>query len=169
MVRDETRRALSRYGGTPEYELLSDHPHSYARAIERLWRECLERGDDLCLIEQDIEVGPSTIYDFRACSHGYCGAPYEWLTNVGVAMGCTRFRHAFMARHPDAVKEAILVAPHFRQFDVVFQRRVLAKERGEQPHVHAPVVHLNEAKRLREGASPVPLAGVPVDDIGNLL
>ena len=87
-------------------------------------------------------------------------------------MGCTRFRHQFIEHYRDAVDEAIaLGGGHFRQFDVIFQRRVLAQKAayGAQPHVHAPVIHHNEAKRLRADASPVPLEGVPVDDIGELL
>jgi hypothetical protein len=155
---------------TLEYEPLDPNdPLAYGRTIRRLWDECLERGQDFCLIEQDIEIGPSTLYDFRACSHPYCGAPYPWLTNVGVAMGCTRWRSAFIAAHADAVDEALAIGPHYRQFDVVFQRRVLAERYGAQPHVHAPVVHLNAARALRPDASPVPLEGVPVGDIGELL
>ena len=156
---------------TLEYELIDPNdPLMYAQVIRRLWNECAESRDDLCLIEQDIEIGPTTLYDFRACQHLYCGNPYSWSTAVGVAMGCTRFRHQFIEHYRDAVHEAIaLGGGHFRQFDVIFQRRVLAKRHGAQPHVHAPVIHHNEAKRLRADASPVPLEGVPADDIGELL
>lgn len=144
-------------------------PLAYGVAIRELWLYAIDQGEDLCLIEQDIEVGPSTLFDFRACQHPYCGAPYPWTSDVGVAMGCTRFRHSFLQEHVVALDEALATAPHFRQLDVVFQRRVLAEKYGQQPHVHAPVVHHNPEKALRPGASPVPIEGVPVGDIGNLL
>ena len=175
MLRHETLDALQATGRSPDTdfvlaEIRRDEPRAYAERVGREWQSCLDRGDDLCLVEQDIEIGPTTLYDFRACQHLYCGNPYPWTTNVGIAMGCTRFRHQIIERYRDAVDEAIaLGGGHFRQFDVIFQRRVLAKRHGAQPHVHAPVIHHNEAKRLRADASPVPLEGVPADDIGELL
>lgn len=171
MLRDETRRALARFGSGVEYEQIpADDPLAYGRAVARLWRECGERFDDLCLIEQDVEVGPSTLYDFRACQHGWCGSPYPWLTNVGVALGCTRWKGWFVRAFPSAADEAFAMAPHFRQFDVALVRRVLIAKYGEQPHVHAPVVHLNAAKALRDGADPEPLVALPGGgDIGELL
>ena len=173
LLRHETEDALAVYS-TPrssvEYRPVDPRdPTDYGKKIAAMWRECAESSDDLVLIEHDVEIGPTTLFDFRACSHLYCGNPFAWVTNVGVAMGCTRFRAEFIEEFAFAVDEALAIAPHFRQFDVIFQRRVLAKRYGAQPHVHAPVVHLNEEKRLRPGASPVPLEGVPVDDIGVLL
>lgn len=144
-------------------------PLAYGRAAASLWKQCLLAEDDLCLIEQDIEVGPATLYDFRACSHWWCGNPYPWTTSVGVALGCVRFRYQFIKAYPTAVEQAIAIAPHFRQFDVALERRVLADKFGQQPHVHHCVVHHNPAKALRDEASPVPLEGVPVGDIGALL
>ncbi len=176
-IHPETQRALDRYvpfgpEGAVEFETcvwymrLDDPVHGYGQLVKRLW----DAGETFALIEQDIEIGPSTIYDFRACQHPYCAAPYPWSTAIGPALGCTRFRAEFIIAHPTVVDEAIEIGGgHFRQFDVIFQRRVLAKHYGAQPHVHAPVIHHNEAKRLRPNASPVPLEGVPVDDIGELL
>jgi hypothetical protein len=167
---DYTRAALFEQNETKiTYVDLLDPVLGYGKLVATEWKLALEHGDDLCFVEQDIEVGPTTIYDFRACQHPYCGNPYPWTTNVGVAMGCTRFRHAFIAAHPTAVDQALAIAPHFRQFDVVFQRRVLAAKYGAQPHVHSPVIHHNPEKQLREGASPIPSDGVPSDDIGSLL
>lgn len=144
--------------GSPEVELvdLSDDPvRGYPALLKRLWRE----GETFCLIEHDIEIGPSTLYDFRACSYGYCAAPYPWRTDVGPALGCTRFRDSFIAKYPGAAKAIGEVGAS--QLDVVFMRHVLARDLGEQPHLHAPVVHHNPAKALLPEANPEPLTTVP--------
>lgn len=151
--------------GSPEIEMVDlgkDQVHGYRELLRRLWRE----GETFCLIEHDIEIGPSTLYDFRACQHGYCAAPYPWMTAIGPALGATRFRDSFIAKHPDAAKA--VGQAHAAQLDVVFMRRVLARDLGEQPHVHAPVIHHNPAKALLPNAYPSPMTFVPTDDIGNL-
>lgn len=131
--------------------------HAYGKLFASIWAQ----GETFCWIEHDIEIGPSTIYDFRACSYGYCAAPYPWTTDVGPAMGCTRFRDSFIAKYPGAVDEALNSGVGFRQFDIVFQRHVLVGKYGEQPHVHAPVIHHNPAQALRPDASPEPLMTIP--------
>jgi hypothetical protein len=78
-------------------------------------------------------------------------------------LGCTRWSHDFIARHPDAVRRANRNGVTWRQFDVVLMRHVLARELGEQPLVLLPpVVHLNEAKALLPDADPTPMTEVPV-------
>ena len=108
---------------------------------------------------------------FVAHHADYIAYPYALLTNVMPGLGCTRFSHAFLARHPLAALDAQAYGVGFRQFDVVLMRRVLAA-RGEQPTVLLPPVeHLNEAKALRPGVDPTPMMRVPVpgvDEIGNL-
>ncbi len=179
MLRPATEKALLAFigpgwfrGATPEvppdaaftieYEPLApDDQFIYGKTIQRLWRECLERSEDLCLVEQDVEIGPSTLYDFRACLHWYCGCPYSWLTDSGVALGCTRFRHQFIEKYPDVVDRAVGTGVGLRQFDVTLQRLILVREHNEQPHVHASVIHLNLEKQLRDDANPEPLAVLP--------
>jgi hypothetical protein len=148
-----------------EYVDLSDDPIlGYGQLVKRLWVE----GDDVLLVEQDIEIGPSTIYDFRACWYGWCAAPYNWTTNVGPALGCTRFRGSFIAKYPRAVEEALAIAPHFQQFDIALVRRVLVAKYKEQPHVHTCVVH--HSKPLLPDADPEPLRELPgLGDIGNII
>lgn len=136
---------------------VSASPYAYGELLERLW----DAGETFCLIEHDIEIGPSTLYDFRACNYGYCGAPYAWTTNVGVALGCVRFRDSFIAQHPLAVRKALDKKPTFAQLDVCLQRAILVREYGQQPHVHACVIHHNAAKALLPDASPEPLAVLP--------
>jgi hypothetical protein len=156
-----TEKALGAYN--PEYvDLTSDPVYGYGRLLQRLWK----KGQSFCIVEQDIEVGPSTIYDFRACNHRYCAAPYPWLTDVGVAMGCTRFRDSFIAEFPTAVEDALANGVTARQLDVVFMRRILWGKYRQQPHVHSEVIHHNAALALLPDASPVPLGYVP-DMFGN--
>ena len=139
-------------------ELDPEDPHAYGRVIQEFWRAA---EDDLLVLEPDIEVGPSTIYDMRACQYGYCSATYPWLTDVGPALGCTRFRRQFMVDFPTVVDEVVALNLGFRQFDVALQRLVLVRKFRRQPHIHASVVHHNSEKALMSTANPEPLRELP--------
>jgi hypothetical protein len=154
-----TRAALDRYKAycPVRYADVSYDARAYGRLLAEVWAQ----GETFCWIEHDIEIGPSTLYDFRACSYGYCAAPYPWTTDVGPAMGCVRFSAAFIAKYPYVALDALASGVSWRQIDIVFQRHILVGNKGEQPHVHAPVIHHNESKRLRPDANPEPLATLP--------
>lgn len=163
MLKAETEVAI-RQSGEPFafFSLDGDNPFSYGRTLAKMWAQCLDSGDDLCVVEQDVVIRPDVVEAFRDCPCEYGGFPYSWGTDVGVAMGCTRFRSSFIARYPAAMQQAVGKNVTWRQFDVVFQRHILVREYGEQPHLCGPeVVHLNEAKRRLPDANPVPLETLP--------
>lgn len=141
-------------------------PFAYGEVLALQWGF----GEDFAVIEQDIVIRPDVVEAFANCPEAYCAFPYAWTTNVGPALGCTRFRADFLQRYPNAMQFVLDMHISYRQLDVVLMRRILAKQFGEQPHVHLPPVeHLNPLQRLRPDADPTPMLSVPVDDIGALL
>ena len=150
MLRPETEDALVGQAG-PMVDLvrLSDSPHSYGQTLAAYWRRGAEGEYDLAIVEQDVVIRPDVIDAFLNCPCEYGAFPYSWGPEVGPALGCTRFRVPFMQRYPDAMRLANLRAT-WRQLDVVFQRHILVREHGEQPHICGPQVeHLNQAKQPR--------------------
>lgn len=135
---------------------------AYGRKLAEAWRDCLLAGAGLAVVEQDIVVGPDVLTAFRDNPHEYVAFPYAWKTDVGPALGCTRFSHRFVAKYPHLMEEAVATGVGWRQFDVTLMRHLLARKYGEQPHVLLPPVeHLNEEKRLLPDASPEPLMTLP--------
>ena len=163
-LRPETEVALKEHapGLTDWHAVSPQDPLAYPRLVAHYWRT----GKDFAVVEQDIVVRADVIDAFLNCPEPWCAYPYAWTTNVGVALGCNRFRSELLSKYPGAADGAHHVG--WWQFDVVFLRRILAGEHGLQPHVHLPPVeHLNEAKKLLPDADPTPLMHMP-SDIGNL-
>lgn len=131
---------------------------AYGRILRELW----EAGEDLAIVEPDIVVRADVCESFLNCPELYCAWPYQWLTNVGPALGCTRFRSEFLKKYPDVMVKVEAQNVTWRQLDVVLMRHVLAREYGEQPHIHLPPVeHLNPKKQLLPDADPTPMTHVP--------
>ena len=132
------------------------------KAYERILRWYWEAGSSFCVVEQDV-VPPSSFEEVLlgdCCDYGCF--PYAWLTDVGPALGCTWFRTPFLERYPEVMGLVAAENVSWRQLDVVLMRHVLARDRGEQPHVHLPPAdHLNPDKQLLPAASPEPLLSVP--------
>lgn len=133
----------------------------------RLLGECWDYQSDLAVVEQDIVIRADVADAFASCEHDYCCFPYAWTTCVGPALGCTRFRKEFLARYPDAMRDALATPSsyglpgYWKQLDVFLMRRILRDQHGEQPHVHLPPVeHLNPEQALIAGASPEPVLTV---------
>lgn len=166
-LRDETADALRLYvagrdGHLTWIEVETQHPRAYGEVVMKAWGECLRDDQGLTIVEPDIVVRRDVIDAFFDCPHPYCAFPYELLTDVMPALGCTRFSAAFIAKYPTLMRDAVATRVGFRQFDIVVQRHLLVARYGEQPHVHLPpVIHLNEAKRLRPDGSPEPLMSLP--------
>ena len=161
-LRTETLRAAAKATiAHPEldwrfWEIKEEDELAYGRIITEHWTA----GEDFAVVEPDIVIRDDVADGFLSCSEPYCAWPYSWLTDVGPALGCTRFRGEFTRRYPDAMDRAHGVS--WRQLDVVLMRHVLVREHSEQPHVHLPPVeHLNEAKRLLPEASREPLMTLP--------
>lgn len=156
-----TRRALLAYAHDHQLDFvhLDDPEYGYGRLLQQVWAQ----GETFAIVEHDIVVNPGTIADFDSCPELYCAAPYAWTTQVGPALGCTRFRTELLESVPDAIDQ-VLATPsawgepgHFRQLDVFLMRRVLRDQHGLQPHVHLPPVeHLNPKQALLPGASAEP-------------
>lgn len=131
------------------------------QAYGRIIAECWNADDDLFIIEPDVEISSETLFQARACQYGYCGFSYSWGPEVGIALGATRFRKSFMEKYADAARRAVAERVSFRQFDVVFQRHILAREYGQQPHAHGAVIHWNPAKQLAPNGRPEPITVLP--------
>lgn len=154
--------ALARYAPEAEFVDVSESDTAYHSLLCRLWKE----GEAFALIEHDVEIGPHTVADLRAC-HPWCVFPFAralpgphatWLADEGRwsegiallerSLGCTRFG-SWMIQHEPDLMTAALAAPipwedgvkgHFRRLDNALGH-VLA-ERHYDPHIHHPeVVH----------------------------
>lgn len=161
--RNEAHAALSKWWKRPntiELHRVDDEDiYGYGRILSQYWKA----GQDFAVVEPDIVVRPDVVCDFLYCKHEYCCYPYAWTTNVGPALGCTWFRSDFLKRYPDAMSEVLRRHVSWRQVDVVLMRHILARQYGEQPHVHLPPVkHLNERKQLLPEADSTPLMEVPL-------
>ena len=68
-------------------------PFVYWRTVEANWNS----GEDLVIIEQDVELQPGVMNSFQECDQDWCAIPYEVKTRDGIesvaigALGCTRF------------------------------------------------------------------------------
>lgn len=164
-LQDETAAALRQampYVQWEREEIEPSETTAYGKILAYWWEECHRRGESMFVLEPDIVIRPDVREAFKFCPEPYCAFPYELLTDVMPALGCTRFSAAFIRKYPTLMRDAVATRVGFRQFDIVVQRHILVAQFGEQPHVHLPpVVHLNESKRLRPDASPVPLMSLP--------
>ena len=157
MLRDETAEALAPWPKTTFAPIPADDPYAYGNLLARAWAF---GNDDLLIVEQDILPSANDIELMRTCPEPYCAATYEWKTDVGPALGFTRFRREFMQKYPSVMLEASRRAT-WKQLDVTLQRSILVAIYEEQPHIHPQVTHLNAEKKLMEGASPIPLERLP--------
>ena len=140
------------------WEIDPDDPFQYGRILADYWQQ----GESFAVVEPDIVIREDVAEAIMSCKCDYGCFPYAWRTDVGPALGCTWFRAPFLARYPDAMKKVQAQNVTWRQLDVVLMRHVLAREYGEQPHVHLPAVeHLNPDKQLLPDASREPMLYVP--------
>lgn len=148
-MRVETRHALEQHvhghgdAGRVEYRDLGDAAAStYGEIIADLWN----LGVDFAVVEHDIVIRGDVVDAFVDCPERYCAFPYVWTTNLGPALGCTRFRAELLDDCPDAALNASGIS--WRQFDYALIRRELARS-GVYPHLHLPPVeHLNPDQKL---------------------
>ena len=161
LLREETLNALSAFAA-PRMEidivqLVSDDPYGYGHEIQKVWW----RQEDFFVVEPDIVIRPDVVDAALNCGCEYGCFPYAWTTDIGPALGCTWFKESFLRKYPHVLDD-IVGRVSWKQFDCVLMRHKLARDHGEQPHVHLPpVTHLNQAKQLLPEASPVPLMEVP--------
>jgi len=91
-----TREALDA-SGYPWAEAEVTGDTGYWMLLDRLWRQ----REDFAIVEHDIIPAPGGLASFEACEHEWCSARYPYLAGTYPGLGCTRFRAAIMARHPD--------------------------------------------------------------------
>jgi hypothetical protein len=160
-LRQETLDALEEFWQPKAlylYEIEKANEFAYGEILAGHWR----MGEDMFIVEPDIVIRPDVVEAAILCGCEYGCFPYPWLTDIGPALGCTWFKSSFIRRYPEAMDEVLAEGVSWRQLDVVLMRHRLARDRGEQPHVHLPpVVHLNERKQLLPEASRTPLMEVP--------
>lgn len=92
-----TRSALDASGYGWEPRDVSGSDTAYWDVLARLW----DAGEDFAVVEHDVIPAAGALASFEACGHDWCGAPYPYLAGTYAGLGCTRFRAAVMARHPD--------------------------------------------------------------------
>lgn len=156
----ETRNALRKHWRRPLETFIHFIDPEAPKAYERIIREYWEAGEDFAVVEPDIVIREDVAEAFQLCPCKYGCFPYNWVTDVGPALGCTWFRSELLHQYPDAMAKVSSKNISWKQLDVVLMRHVLAREYGEQPHVHLPAVqHLN--KPLLPEANPEPLLSVP--------
>lgn len=145
-LRPETRAALTEHAPASTIRfapLDADDENGYGRLVASLWLSQV----DFAVVEHDIVIRADVVEAFETCPELYCAFPYEWTTNVGPALGCTRFRRRLLYDLPHAAQDATCVG--WKQFDYHLIRVELARKYGLYPHLHLPPVeHLNEAQKL---------------------
>lgn len=160
--RRESRVSVWRHWHRPN--LIQYHPidPEDQKAYEKILTYYWELGEDFAIVEPDIVIREDVAEAFLNCECVYGGFVYPWLTDIGIALGCTWFRSEFLQKFPTAMKEVAAKNVSWRQLDVVLMRHILARKYMQQPHIHLPpVAHLNPEKQLLPEASTEPLMYVP--------
>lgn len=116
-------------------------------AYWRLLCDYWNGGEDLCIVEQDIEVHSMVARRFRHCSEPWCEFAYngpqfgqsgKWELSRG--LGCVRFTQALMAEYPTLVKD--LKNCTWRRLDVEISGALVGNPNDPRhlPHAHRPNV-----------------------------
>ena len=112
-LRDKTRAALERYAPQAEFADVSGDDYAYWREIAKRWGG----GEDLLVVEHDIEIHEDVIDQFELCRADWCVFPYAGKQPVwggrGVrvpvmlrcALGCVRFRSSLLHKYPSLVAD----------------------------------------------------------------
>ena len=124
---------------------------AYWRLVRDLWVS----GEDFAIVEHDIEIHAAVIPAFESCESGWCVFPYEGQQPIYTsrrhpslqpraprvfrcALGCTRFRSEFTAKHPLALEH--MRHKHWRRIDS--QLASFLFQHGEKACEHEPhVIH----------------------------
>lgn len=165
MLHARVAPAIVRAGGFPSMvKLPAGDPYAYAALVNRLWAE----GDDLIIIEHDIEISPSVLIEFGRCPQVWCAHRYPLSANPATpadapttfGFGCVRFRGELMRAWPEAVLEAIALELHpihppgsWPIFDSQLSTWLSRPPRSVTPHRHTPDVTHHHDYEHRE---PVP-------------
>ncbi len=114
----------------------------YAELVMQLWRA----GEGFTIIEQDVAFQSEQLQTMLECERDYCAGVYEWTTNIGPALGFTKFGDELLNEVPVPTLNGV----SFRQLDVILMRHILGRKYQRQPHLHLPPVkHCNPKQKLR--------------------
>ncbi len=126
-----------------EYIDTSTSDTAYAELIMHLWKTS---PDGFNIIEQDMGFRPEELDALLECECAYGALPYAWTTNIGPALGATKFGAELLTNVP----APSLAGTHYRQVDIAVLRIHLGQHHHRQPHLHLPPIqHLNERQALR--------------------
>jgi hypothetical protein len=148
---DRVVAALDASGFAWEPVDVSGSDRAYYDALYRTWAECAAKGDDLVVVEHDIEIRPTTLSGFARCDDAWCCAPYPYRVSPSGwygGLGCCRFSAALLARHADAIEaigerhDSLHPPRHWCRLDAWLKQ--LLKARGEAPVGHESVHHLGD-------------------------
>ena len=127
------------------------HDQSCSLVYSELLRDLWSRGDDLLIIEHDIEIHAGLVEEARSCPQLWCTWPYNgpgWTDPnsdplLYESLGCSRFSSKLMRAEPDllAVASALsqgLPAGDWRRLDASILPTL--PERGYTAHRHFPPV-----------------------------
>ncbi len=142
-IAPETREFLDNCGPLVHYEYVGNDSLSYGRLIHKLWAS--KRA--VIIIEHDVLPDKQAFLEMLDCDGDYCAIPYPWTTNIGPALGCTRFTADFRKTYSDAAD--IAASTTWNQMDYMLMRVSLLRKHGQAPHLHLPPAqHLNPAQAL---------------------
>ncbi len=131
--------AANAAGVRVEFRNVRTSPTAYAELITELWAE--RRG--FLIVEEDMSFTVEQLQSLIKCDRPYCANPYEWTTNIGPALGFTKFGARVLRDVPTPNLHGVA----WNQVDYVLMRTILGRTHHRQPHLHLPPVqHLNEEK-----------------------
>lgn len=82
-----------------------DHTNYHARLSE-MWKRCATEDHDLMVVEHDTVIHDDVFKQFAECPSTYCAFLYWIGASFSYGLGCTRFRAALIAGHPDLIDAA---------------------------------------------------------------
>lgn len=103
-----TARHPDTIAGVPEsaeWHFVGHDPHAYWRVMCALWA----RGEDITIVEHDVQARPDVFASFDACANPWCACTYhdichpECMDAWRNVLGCTRFSGELVRAVPDAV------------------------------------------------------------------
>ncbi len=138
----ETLLSLAASGYKVEYRDTSASDTAYAELVMELWRD----GEGFVVVEADMAFPPEALHRLVKCERGLCAGVYPWSTNIGCALGFTKFGTSLL----ENVNVPNLHGIPYRQVDIAVLRLHLGQKHHRQPHLHLPPIrHLNEHQALR--------------------
>lgn len=141
----ETCEALRQANITADFVDVSSDDYAYHRLLVEIWAQ----GEDVAIVEHDIEVNPDTLTSFDKCPEPWCVAPYPGrpfkhypVPILRVALGCVRFRAEFLQTNGGILNAHPFDREHLRHWRRLdSQLATVLQRRGFRAHEHEHVIH----------------------------